>query len=139
MLNPLLDRYNTNMIIQSALEGHDIRHRAIVNNIANVDTPGYSRMDVTFEDQLRSAVGNMKSNFPSGDRVDGSNLRDSLQSVRPKIKVDKTLPLRADGSNVSIDREMAMLAKNSAKINSLTELLIRNYRTIKTAIRGRQM
>lgn len=39
-----------------ALNGLAQRHKAIIANVANADTPGYQRTDVKFEDQLAQIV-----------------------------------------------------------------------------------
>jgi len=126
------------MVLQAALEGYGLRHRATVHNIANVDTPGFQRIDVSFEDQLKRAVDRMPSRGSMFRGVDMDHRRDNpLNRVAYKISLDQSSPVRADGSNVSIDREMAILSQNAAKVRDLTELMIRNYSTIKSAIRGR--
>jgi len=136
MINPLFDRNRNNLVIQAALDGYTARHRAIVNNIANVDTPGYQRIEVSFEDSLKKAIEALRPHrLENGSGIDENQTVSSL-SITPIAKRDMSQPLRADGSNVSIDREMAELSKNAGRINALTEILIRNYRDLKTAIRG---
>ena len=136
MINPLFDRNRNNLVIQAALDGYTARHRAIVNNIANVDTPGYQRIEVSFEDKLKKAVEGLR--FQGVNAGSGESERRMVDTMRitPIASRDGRQPLRADGSNVSIDREMAELSKNAGRINALTEILIRNYRDLKTAIRG---
>ena len=47
---------------------------ATFSNLSNVDTPGYKRQDVAFEDVLRQALG--KSTYRSMDaKVSGLDLR----------------------------------------------------------------
>jgi flagellar basal-body rod protein FlgB len=132
MIKPFFGSNKTNLVLQAAQEGHALRHRAIVNNIANVDTPGYQRIEVPFETELKKAVNGMLFSSPEEGEGFGGGIHFS-----PTIRIDTSGPLRADGSNVSIDREMAALAKNAGKLNALTELMIRNYRDIKSAINGR--
>ena len=42
--------------LQAALDGLALRERVAANDIANVDTPGYTASTVSFEDSLRSAL-----------------------------------------------------------------------------------
>lgn len=56
---------NTNVydyinVLDKAADAAWLRNETIANNISNVDTPGYKRQDVAFEDQLRKAMGNSK-------------------------------------------------------------------------------
>ncbi len=136
MMNPLFDKNRTNLVLQAALNGYTVRHRAIVNNIANIDTPGYQRIEVSFEDSLRKAIGHLRSDSNKVYGKEGEKRFSGIMNISPKVSIDTRQPLRADGSNVSIDREMAELSKNSIKINALTEILIRNYQKLKTAIKG---
>lgn len=46
----------TNTALTSALDGLAARQRAIADNIANVNTPGYRAQRVAFEDALASSV-----------------------------------------------------------------------------------
>ena len=39
-------------VINKAADASWLRHQAIANNIANIDTPGYKRVDVDFESVL---------------------------------------------------------------------------------------
>jgi flagellar basal-body rod protein FlgB len=137
MINPFFDGNRTNLALQAALDGYSARHRAIINNVANVDTPGYQRIDVSFEDSLKRAVSGLRDSTGDESGVDGQSGFERLARITPTVSIDTSPPLRADGSNVSIDREMAQLAKTSGRVNALTEILIRNYRDIKSAINGR--
>lgn len=136
MINPLFDGNRVNLILQTAIDGYAARHKSIVNNIANVDTPGYQRIEVSFEADLKKAVRQLRETDQSEDSVDDERMVSRMRRVVPEVSIDGSKPLRADGSNVSIDREMANLAKNAGKMNALTEIMIRNYRDIKTAIKG---
>ena len=46
----------SSLALQSALNGLSLRQRAIANNIANVNTPGYTAQRVSFEAELSRAV-----------------------------------------------------------------------------------
>ena len=60
--------FNYVNVLDKAADASWIRNEAIANNIANVDTPGYKRQDVNFEEQLRKAMskcgfGKIKSHY----------------------------------------------------------------------------
>lgn len=131
MIQPFFSTNRTNLLLQAAQAGHSMRHRAIVNNIANVDTPGYHRVAVEFERDLQKAAKEILQGKGQGDGTQPGSW------LSPAVRLDRSRPLRADGSNVSIDREMADLADNASHLSALTELMIRNYRDLKSAISGR--
>jgi flagellar basal-body rod protein FlgB len=101
----------TTMALAKTLDGVAMRHRVIANNIANVETPGFTRSDVSFEDSLRQAIDS------SADMAEGE-----INSISPEAVPDATSPARPDGNNVTIDREMADLTKNSLSYEALTQL-----------------
>ena len=43
-------------VLVKSLDASMLRSRTIANNIANVNTPGYQRVEVSFEDELRKAL-----------------------------------------------------------------------------------
>lgn len=131
--NPLLER---------ALDASWARNEVISNNIANVDTPGYKRMDVNFDEYLRAAVNKSTiSGVVSNSRnvsVNGNSDNDSDTESLPKLKVTtdySTTSMRMDGNNVDIDSEATELAKNQILYNAYTTLLNKDYSMLRTAIR----
>lgn len=109
-------------IIHKALDAAWTRNEVIAQNIANVDTPGYKRKTVSFEEQLRQAMD--KKDFKKGD-VDKIDIRVTVDN--------KSLSMRLDGNNVDIDNEMAQLAKNTIKYDALVQLA--GYSKIKMVIK----
>ena len=47
-------------VLDKAADASWMRQEAISNNIANVNTPGYKRQDVAFEDSLQEAISNSR-------------------------------------------------------------------------------
>ncbi|GAB4098614.1 flagellar basal body rod protein FlgB [Sinomonas halotolerans] len=76
----------SSLALQSALDGLAARQRAIADNIANVNTPGYTAKRVLFEDSLRAAVSA------------GSG------TVRP-AEARSLEPTQLNGNNVNLDTE----------------------------------
>lgn len=114
--------------LTGALAGSAARHRALADNIANVDTPGFIRQDVEFEEALGIAVERARR---APQR--GSDLL-ALASFAPQP--DRSSPARADGNNVDIDREMVAIAENALRFQSATEALAAKVRGLRSAIRG---
>jgi len=72
--------------LSSALDGLAARQRAIADNIANINTPGFRAQRVSFEDALAASVSN------------GSGV------VAPRLERSAE-PTRTDGNNVNLDTE----------------------------------
>ncbi len=130
MIDKLLS--NTN-VIQKSLDAAWSRNEIISQNIANVDTPGYKRKDVAFEEYLINSKKRI-----TGNRTDVRHIPISpsdIDSVEPTVTQDYSkLSMRIDGNNVDIDTEMADLAKNSIKFNALTQMLNGSFSKIKSVI-----
>ena len=106
------------------LDGAALRHRALADNIANTETPGFTRSDVAFHERLRSAV----------ERARAEGSAEPVEAVEAQIAADRNSPARADGNNVDIEREMAELAKNTLEYESAAHALAIKLAMIRTAI-----
>ena len=112
-------------LLEKMLDVSSVKHKVIANNIANVNTPGYKKMEVSFADQLEKVLNE-----------DSMNKFDTLQ---PKIvisKEDTSETVRNDGNNVDIDKEVSSLVKNTLTYGIYTQLLAKKYEGIKSAIEG---
>ncbi|MDR2594643.1 MAG: flagellar basal body rod protein FlgB [Fibromonadaceae bacterium] len=124
-------------VASKGLDAYAHRGRAIANNIANVSTPGYRRIEVSFEDQLRRALD--KQLNLAGERTDGNHLflgRPELEHVKSEgYRVDDyTNP--GEINNVDIDIEMAKLAENEIAFNFAATFIKDRSGAIGEAIRG---
>ena len=109
----------------------------IGNNIANVNTAGYKRIEVQFETELQKALD---PNRLQGARTDNGHMeigKPNLESLHPEAyrPTDPTLPGQVN--NVDIDMEMAKLAENQILYNSGVKFLNDRIQTIRSAIMGR--
>jgi len=134
-----------NPILERALDASWVRNEAISDNIANIDTPGYKRKDVNFDDYLKAAMnkdtisglvsdprhikinGTSDDSESNGSGVSGSNM---------KFTTDySSTSMRMDGNNVDVDTEMAELAKNQILYDAYSTLINKDYGMLRSAIR----
>ena len=114
-------------VLDKAADASWMRQEAISNNIANVNTPGYKRQDVAFEDSLQEAISN--SRYRSTDEK-VANL--SKADLRIRSYTDSSgFAYRLDGNNVDIDTENAALARNQLKYNALGDSINHEFSMIK--------
>ena len=114
-------------VLDKAADASWMRQEAISNNIANVNTPGYKREDVAFEDSLQEAISN--SRYRSIDEK-VANL--SKADLRIRSYTDSSgFSYRLDGNNVDIDTENAALARNQLKYNALVDSINHEFSMIK--------
>ena len=110
-------------LLEKMLDVSSVKHKVIANNIANVNTPGYKKMDVSFADQLEKALNESSVN--------------KFDALQPKIvisKEDTSETVRNDGNNVDMDKEVSSLVKNTLTYNIYTQLLSKKFEDIKSAI-----
>lgn len=108
-------------VLEKSLDTAALRQRTIAHNIANVNTPGFKRSEVSFEDQLRQALG-LEAGL-SLDRTNPYHLPVGGLDITPRVNQDNSTTMRQDGNNVDIDVEMVNLAQNSLNFNFATQQL----------------
>lgn len=100
--------------LQLLLDTGALRHRVIAQNVANVNTPGYKRLEVRFADELGRATG----------------------EARPQV-AEGVGPERVDGNTVDIDREMNDLTKNALLYQAAMQVLANRMAALRSAASGR--
>lgn len=121
-------------ILEKALDASWMKNEVIANNIANVNTPGFKKSYVRFEDQMASAT----SDFQIGSMQKDSKFlpigNDSRSISSPEVMQESFTSVRKDGNNVDVDVEMAELAKNTIKFNAIVSQISRQFNNIRNAI-----
>lgn len=113
--------------IERALDASWLRNDVISQNIANVDTPGYKRKVVQFEEFLNSEM-------KTGQISQGAS---KLTSEGIKITEDPVnSSYRSDENNVDIENEMALLAANSIRYNTLIQKMNGDFQKLRNVIKG---
>ena len=107
-------------LIEAGIRAESLRQRAIANNIANLETPGYRRIDVKFEELLAKALN-------SPGVVD-------MSKVRPQIHQPKQTPIKSNGNDVDFEGEVGQMVKNSLRYKAYIRLLNKKYNQIELAI-----
>ena len=92
----------------------------------NLDTPGFIRSDVNFEEALALAL---ERGLHAPHRA--SDLLAGL-SVRPQP--DRTSPARADGNNVRSERELILMTTNRLRFDMAIQWAQSRLQTLRSAI-----
>lgn len=108
----------TNTVLQKALDGVWQRQRAISNNIANYETPGYKAKKVSFESALEQEVKSLSAQAASKGGIDEMKAR--IEQLRFREYDSDNVSTRADGNNVDLDAENIDLAKTQLQYQFLT-------------------
>ena len=105
------------------------RNEAISNNIANVDTPGYRRKRVNFEETFRRKL---EAAALTGKNED---VRQAIQSSKSYV-VEDAHTTRADGNGVNADVEYTELTRTALQYQYLTQSLSGDIVRYRSAIKG---
>lgn len=126
MLDKLLFPNNN---LEKSLDVAWLRNDVISQNIANADTPGYKRKEVQFEALLDSEMKH--SRIQKGQtRLSGN---DGIRVVEDNANYS----YRLDGNNVDMESEMAQMAINTIRFNTLIQRMNSQFTKLRNVIRGR--
>jgi flagellar basal-body rod protein FlgB len=100
------------------------RHEALATNIANIETPGFKRLDLS-----KSFTEAFEAHVKSGDAAG-----------IPQATVEEdpdAVTQRQDGNNVQMDKELMAMSSNTLQYDTLTEFVSGSLKQLQTAITGR--
>ena len=111
-------------LLESGIRAEETRQRTIASNIANLETPGYRRLDVRFEELLAKALRSRHAAEAS--------------DVEPEVFEPKGIPVKANGNNVNMETEIGAMLKNAGRQTAFIRLLRKKYSQIENAITIRE-
>lgn len=123
-------------LLSKGLNVYALRQKAIADNLANVNTPGYQRKQISFEEQLESAVQKTLGGF----RTQENHFRlgsENMQEFVPELVVDHSPELKNGINNVDVDQEIVEQVKNEIRFLYAARMLNRNFAALRASIKGR--
>ena len=106
--------------LEAGIRAESLRQKAIANNVANLQTPGYRRIDVKFEELLAKALDSPGS-------VDFSE-------VEAQIYQPNQTPVKSNGNDVDLETEVGEMVKNSLRHKAYIQLLHKKYKQMELAM-----
>jgi flagellar basal-body rod protein FlgB len=103
-------------LLARAMQAYHWRTQAVSSNIANMDTPGYQRLSVSFEDHLQEA----RHSITGATR---------MSEVQPKMNIEDAPPI--------IENELMELADTQMRTQMATRALREHFETLRIGITGR--
>jgi flagellar basal-body rod protein FlgB len=91
-----------------------------MDNLANVNTPGYKRQDSDFHILLEDSMDNF-------DEVVANRKIGAMRGSKSSLRID--------GNNVDMEYEVMSIANTETRYNTLTELTSRYFSGLKSVIR----
>ncbi|HEV2452981.1 MAG TPA: flagellar basal body rod protein FlgB [Verrucomicrobiae bacterium] len=125
MIEALFNQPNY-LAAKKTLDAVVLRQEAIANNIANLETPGYKRVDLatSFESELERACASGNS--------------EELKSLNPSLAVDSTATAGSlDGNTVHLQNELMEMSQNAVANSFETQLVSGMLQRMQMAITGK--
>lgn len=122
-------------ILEKGLDLSMVRQRLLVENVANVETPGYKRKDLDFESILQKEYQkgeNQKLKLRTTDlsHWEGTTGRTPLALVK-----EEEFSVRQDGSGVDMEKEMTIVLENALYYQTLSKMVAGKLNSLSVAIR----
>jgi len=124
MIEALFNQPNY-LAAKKTLDAVALRAEAINNNLANLETPGYKRVDLApnFEQELARAAA-------SGDGA-------QISSLSPALAVDATATTASkDGNTVHLEQELMRMNQNAMTHSLETQMVSNLLAKMRMAITG---
>lgn len=114
------------------------RFQAVSKNVANANTPGYARHNVSFEDQMREVMEQGKHlhmTVTNAGHIPSHPLK--IKDVHPADFKIMDEQYRLDLNNVDPEREMAVLAETRMMYTAFMRAASSKLTMLKSVIAGR--
>lgn len=106
------------------------RQRLTMNNIANVDTPGFKSQYMTFENALARSIRSAGST----SRPEKAVTR-AIRGSHAAIHITTGESNRLDGNNVDMDQEQVDLVKTAYEYQYMVQSVNNDLNRLKSAVR----
>ena len=114
-------RIDTIDLLEAGIRAEELRQKTISNNVANLETPGYRRIDVRFEELLAKVM-------------DSSSETDGIKEIEPQIYQPKDTAVKSNGNDVSFEVEVGEMVKNTLRHKAYVRLLGKKFKQIDMAM-----
>ena len=113
--------------LQTAMQFRKTREAVIAGNIANADTPGYRRRDISFQGVLENAKAGMVCTHPMHLPTQSADPDNSRVEIGPK-------GTRPDGNAIDLDQELIAASRNAGAYTDQANVLARLSTLVRAAI-----
>ena len=122
---------NSALMLQQSMRFLWIKQSCILDNIANVETPGYQVKYATFEEALDQAVRSAWS----GSSAPVSAVSRAIEET-PVVVRQAQESTRLDDNGVNITEQSVELARNAYQMQYVMNAISTDLSTLRTAING---
>ncbi len=120
---------NTIALAEKAMDMLWVKQEAISNNLANVDTPGYKRKQVSFEEAFRKRLQ------AAGESKGGTSMKDAISGANYTV-TSRDDSARVDENNVNADVENTEMTRTWLHYYYLTYSANADVKRLQSAIKA---
>lgn len=106
------------------------RQNLTLNNITNVDTPGYKSRYITFEDELQKRL-----QAASGTGRARTAVSEAIQGTGAILHITRDESTRLDGNNVDMDQEQVDLVRSAYEYQYMLNSINNDLKRLQSAAR----
>lgn len=118
-----IENNNILNVLEAGIKAEGLRQKTIASNVANMETPGYRRVDVDFKELLAKAM----------DSSEGLD----LDQIEPELYHPENTAVKSNGNDVSMEVEIGQMVKNTLHHKTYIRLLQKKYAQMDMAINVR--
>ena len=107
------------------------RQAVSLNNVANVDTPGFKSQYVTFEEELAKRL----SDASKSARSPRQKVSNAIDSTRMWVNTTWDESTRLDGNNVDMDQEQVEIVRTAYEYQYMLSSINNDLNRLKSAAR----
>ncbi|MCX7668218.1 MAG: flagellar basal body rod protein FlgB, partial [Atribacterota bacterium] len=100
-------------ILERGLDLSMARQKLLVENVANVETPGYRRKDLDFESVLQKECQEATQKDIKLMRTTATHLRGVEEKEPVLVGQEEDVVVRQDGGGVDVEKEMTTVLENA--------------------------
>lgn len=108
------------------------RQKVISGNIANINTPNYKTKELVFESELKKANDDLELKVTHKRHIPFD--LETQKTTGPQLIEVQNLLEQNDGNNVSMDKQVSEMAKNSVVFNALQSSIKKDSQWLKAII-----
>ncbi len=138
---------NSQLLLEKSMGFLWTKQAALLDNIANAETPNYKAKVVTFEDSLRAqleqkltqgrfvASGQEGEEVPTAARTAKKSIRETIQDAEPVV-FEAQEQTRMDDNGVNTTDQMVELVRNAYQQQYVYQAINKHYSLLRMAVRG---
>lgn len=123
---------NSQLLLEKSMGFLWTKQAALLDNVANAETPNYKAKVVTFEDSLRVQLERAAS---TGSKKTRSSVRRILEDAQVAV-FEPQEAARMDENGINVNEQLVEAVRNAYQMQYVMQSISNNLTVLRTAVRG---